>query len=286
MDTSLRDKGYTQKERGIIFQRVWHLWLPRKISSMIWLTMAKGLPIGAWCTRIGQEGICNFCNNGLLKTLEHGLMRCTTMQETWNNFKEIRVRSSLPPKFDSWEDILLGEVPQPQNVVAKNEFEWNVGKLCNFLVRTPWDILKFSLLWFIWCQKCERDLKEGQFHLGVAFFWAWQITIQVGIVAWKELHKHKRFVEKLDNLICEFKQGWIYFVRTMGSFISKSYNKYFLPKHMVDHRVGLTIKQHVQASNKQNNIPTMEDTIGEHVDGRHQTFQTESSSSSLKHEGV
>jgi len=71
----------------------------------------------------------------------------------------------------------------------------------------------------------------------------------------------------------------------MGGFISKSYNKYFLPKHMVDHRVGLTIK-HVQVFNKQNNIPTMEDSIGEHVDGRHQTFQTVSSSSSLEHEGV
>jgi hypothetical protein len=55
---------------------------------------------------------------------------------------------------------------------------------------------------------------------------------------------------------------------------------------MVDHRVGLTIKQHVQVFNKQNNIPTMEDSIGEHVDGRHQTFQTVSSSSSLEHEGV
>jgi hypothetical protein len=47
MDTSLREKGYTQKERGRIFQRVGHSWLPRKISTMIWFTMAKRLPIGA-----------------------------------------------------------------------------------------------------------------------------------------------------------------------------------------------------------------------------------------------
>jgi hypothetical protein len=38
---------------------------------------------------------------------------------------------------------------------------------------------------------------------------------------------------------------------------------------MVDHRVGLTIDEHVQVFKKQNNIPTMEDTIGEHADGRH-----------------
>jgi hypothetical protein len=58
-------------------------------------------------------------------------------------------------------------------------------------MRTPWDILRFSLLWFVWCQKCKRDFKKGQFHLGVALFQAWQTIIQAGMATWKELHKHK-----------------------------------------------------------------------------------------------
>jgi hypothetical protein len=91
-----------------------------------------------------------------------------------------------------------------------------VGKLCNFLVKTPWDIFRFSLIWFIWCQKCEYDLREGQFHVGVALFRAWQTTIQVGMATWKELHKQIRFVKTLDNLICEFKQVW-----TQGNLLCK-----------------------------------------------------------------
>jgi hypothetical protein len=44
---------------------------------------------------------------------------------------------------------MLGEIPQPHNIVIEEEFEWEVGKLCNISMRTSWDILKFSLLWFI-----------------------------------------------------------------------------------------------------------------------------------------
>jgi hypothetical protein len=44
---------------------------------------------------------------------------------------------------------MLGEIPQPQNVVIEEEFEWEVGKLCNISMKTLWDILISSLLWFI-----------------------------------------------------------------------------------------------------------------------------------------
>lgn len=44
--------------------------------------MAKGLPIGAWCTQIGQENICNFYDESVLETLEHGLMRCSIVHYT------------------------------------------------------------------------------------------------------------------------------------------------------------------------------------------------------------
>jgi hypothetical protein len=64
---------------------------------MLWLMLAEGLPIGAWCTKIRQGDICNLCNSAVLETLEHGFMRCIVVQETWNNFKEIKARCSLNP---------------------------------------------------------------------------------------------------------------------------------------------------------------------------------------------
>jgi hypothetical protein len=43
---------------------------------------------------------------------------------------------------------MLGEIPQSHNV-AIEEFDWEVGKLCNISMKTLWDILISSLLWFI-----------------------------------------------------------------------------------------------------------------------------------------
>ncbi len=53
---------------------MWHPWFPKKILTMMWLTMVEGLPIGAWCMKIGQEGICNLCTKSTLETTQHGLM--------------------------------------------------------------------------------------------------------------------------------------------------------------------------------------------------------------------
>jgi hypothetical protein len=41
---------------------------------MVWFNTAKGLPIGEWRIKIGQEGICRLCAKGALEIVEHGLM--------------------------------------------------------------------------------------------------------------------------------------------------------------------------------------------------------------------
>jgi hypothetical protein len=45
-------------------------------------------------------------------------------------------------------------------------------------------------------------------------------------------------------------------------------NKYFLPKHMADRRMGLTSKQHVQVFNEISNNSGMEDSNGVDGNGR------------------
>ncbi len=45
-------------------------------------------------------------------------------------------------------------------------------------------------------------------------------------------------------------------------------NRYFLPKHMADHRMGLTSKQHVQVFNEISSNSGMEDSNGVDGNGR------------------
>jgi hypothetical protein len=59
------------------------------------------------------------------------------------------------PKYSFWEEILLGELHQPRNELVDEEKKWDVGKPSIISMKIPCDILKSSLLWFIWCQKCK-----------------------------------------------------------------------------------------------------------------------------------
>ncbi len=63
-------------------------------------------------------------------------------------------------------------------------------------------------------------------------------------------------------------------------------NKYFLPKHMVDRRVGLIGKQHVQVFNEISSNSSMEDSNGVDGNGSNHSPQTHTSlSSNLGHVG-
>ncbi len=68
---------------------------------MVWLTMAKGLPIGAWHMKIGQEGISNLCTEGSLETTKHGLMQCIVVREAWNNFIDFTIISFMVLGYSS-----------------------------------------------------------------------------------------------------------------------------------------------------------------------------------------
>jgi hypothetical protein len=84
------------EQRFKIYYYIWHLWLPRKILAMIWLiVLIGGLPIATWRTKIKQEGVCTLCMEGILKRIEHGFMKCITMIEAWNNFRDLKTKCSL-----------------------------------------------------------------------------------------------------------------------------------------------------------------------------------------------
>ncbi len=69
--------------------------------------MEEGLPFRAWHIKLRQDGICNLCDEGL-ETLEHGLMQCASIQEAWNNFRDLKIYNFLMLGFNSQENICWG----------------------------------------------------------------------------------------------------------------------------------------------------------------------------------
>lgn len=59
--------GYNFTQRRDFFSKLWHIWILRKVSSMVLLTIAEGLPIGEWRQRcIGLSGVCLLCRIGVI----------------------------------------------------------------------------------------------------------------------------------------------------------------------------------------------------------------------------
>ncbi|KAG0573469.1 hypothetical protein KC19_VG181100 [Ceratodon purpureus] len=163
----LENAGHAKWERKRYYSKLWHPWVQRKIASMIWLTGSGGLPLAdrRFRKKMCESGVCNMCSTGASETLEHFFMECPAVSEVWDRFRFLRALVAAEASADS--------VP---------------ARIDN--IKTPWNILRVSLVWCLWCQKCGHDLRGGNFHIGVALFRAWQLTIQSGMGAWRELQNH------------------------------------------------------------------------------------------------
>lgn len=71
--------------------------------------------------------------------------------------------------------------------------------------KTLWHIFRSNLLWTI-CQYCKYHLWSDCFHVGVALFCSWKLTVEVGIGVWLQLQK--RTVEKHSAMETHYLDIW------------------------------------------------------------------------------
>ena len=96
--------------------------------------------------------------------------------------------STLP----SWDDVRTGILPRPEQNVSQLKIEWDSKSSCVLSKETPWELLRSSILWNIWVAKTHKEIGEESFHLGSILFKSWQITIPMGMAAWKDIFSHKQ----------------------------------------------------------------------------------------------
>lgn len=188
----LEHEGFSMQQRNMAFKRMWHHWIPRKISATVWLAAAEGLPVGAWHRRMGHVDTCPLCRN-TIQTAAHALFECPVVSPAWHQMRLIRLIAGMEPGFGSWKEVIIGDLSGPGNNAADDEdIHWDAGTKCSINQETPWLVMRSALLWCLWCQHCEHDLRSGIFHLGVALYRTWKITVQVGMGAWRELQRHRK----------------------------------------------------------------------------------------------
>jgi hypothetical protein len=112
-DRWIEVSGYSFQQRRLFFKRLWHHWMPRKISSMVWLVIAEGLPIGAWRMWIGHSGLCTLCRSTKIQTWEHAFFGCPIVKEAWERLRCMRNRVWQPLGLVDWNMVIYGELGRP-----------------------------------------------------------------------------------------------------------------------------------------------------------------------------
>jgi hypothetical protein len=105
LDTELEREGFNGKARARFINRIWHSYLPRKVSAMQWLVFTEGLLVGAWRERIGFPNNCELCLTPIKETLQHALKDCPHLSKAWELFRNTRRAAKLSPAYLSWADI-------------------------------------------------------------------------------------------------------------------------------------------------------------------------------------
>ena len=237
VDVELEAAGYNSKSRAKFFNRIWHPYLPRKVSALQWLILTGGLPVGAWREKVGLPSACQLCPGGERETLQHSFQNCIEVRQAWELFRTTRALTDNTPAYHSWKDISRGLLTEPDGPSVEEDLRWDTASSFSINTETPWDILRAQLLWAIWCQRVAHSFSDEQFHLGVVLWHAWRNTIYCAMEAYKELHRHKRNEEKRQELISCFQKIWTtgnIFGRRNGSAISWHLTPHqeFLPQEL------------------------------------------------------
>lgn len=208
LDLELEHEGYNNQARAKKINRIWHPYLPRKVSAMQWLVLTEGLPVEAWRVRIGLPSACELCVDAVKETLQHALQDYPQVNQVWTLFRNTRRVAGLEPSYLSWRDISSGLMCEPSGPRIKEELRWDTASKFILNAETPWDILRAQLLWSIWCQRVAHKFKDEIFHIGLVLWHAWRNTIYCAMEAYKELFRYKRNEEKRQEAISCFQQIW------------------------------------------------------------------------------
>jgi hypothetical protein len=208
LDAELEAAGHDGKARAKFWNRIWHPYLPRKVSAMQWLMLADGLPVGSWREKLSLDGACQLCILQERETAKHAFLECEEVKQVWELFRKTREKTNLPPAYLNWNDISRGLMTIPNGPSVESDLRWDTASEFSINMETPWDVLRAQILWAIWSQRLSHAFNDERFHRGLVLWYAWRNTVYTAIEAFKELHRHKRNEERRQEQIACFKQVW------------------------------------------------------------------------------
>jgi hypothetical protein len=80
MQTFLQGLNLRNTTTAQMTRRFWHNARPRKVGTLIWLTLNQGLPVGTWLQLMGIDPLCKICDLNTEESPQHCLLECSMAQ--------------------------------------------------------------------------------------------------------------------------------------------------------------------------------------------------------------
>jgi len=136
-----------------VMARIWHNSRPRKVGTLIWLTLNRGLPVGTWLQCMGIVPTCKVCMEEAPKSLQHCLLKCPLAKWAWEAFYYVWHKWGTPNDITlSWPFVMLGEALFERGDDPPGVQGYHVGGFS--YIRQPLDILRSFILYFLWLERC------------------------------------------------------------------------------------------------------------------------------------
>ncbi len=89
MTTFLQGLNRRNSTTAQLTARIWHNARPRKVGTLIWVTLNRGFPVGTWLQTMGLPSLCKVCDANKEESPQHCLLECAMAQRAWDAFKRI-----------------------------------------------------------------------------------------------------------------------------------------------------------------------------------------------------
>ncbi len=128
--------------------RIWHDSRPRKVGTLIWLTLNQGLPVGSWLQVMGIPPNCKVCNSDAEETPRHCLLDCPMAQKAWKAFKRIWSEWKTHRNLEiTWPFALLSEAAGELDDNTPGLLAYNIGGFT--YTCQPLDIFRSLILYHL-----------------------------------------------------------------------------------------------------------------------------------------
>jgi hypothetical protein len=181
MTTFLKDLNLRNSSTAQLTAKIWHNARPRKVGTLIWLTLNKGLLIGTWLQTMGLPSLCKVYDANKEESSQHYLLECPMAKRAWDAFKRIWSEWHVPHDLEiTWPFALLGEATLEHEDDPPGLLAYHAGGFT--YPRQPLDIMGSLIMYMLWTERCRKHF-DNKYPLTAILTHAWVATVEVGMAS-------------------------------------------------------------------------------------------------------